>query len=177
MQASMAEQRPGPSGSRLPGHRIVAGILWALVLAALDQLLKVIMIRWLGPEQDAHRWELAGKYLAFHYVENRGAAFSILAGRTTLLSVLGILVAIGVVVMFRKELATNWKLQVAMILILGGAIGNLTDRIFRGYVVDFLSVGIWPKFNLADIWITLALATLAWVSFASDPSGAADHHT
>ena len=160
--------------TRLPPLRIAAGILWALVLAAVDQLVKLLMIAWLGPEQDSHRWELAGNLLAFHYIENDGAAFSILAGRTMLLTVLGIAVAIGVFATFRKELAHNWKLQLAMVLILGGAIGNLGDRIVRGYVVDYISVGIWPKFNLADVWISLALALLVWVSFESD---SADRHS
>jgi signal peptidase II len=174
MQVSMAEKVPH-AASGLPRQRIVRGVLWALVLAALDQLIKAAMIDWLGPDQDSHRWELAGKYLAFHYIENTGAAFSMFAGRTALLTVLGAVVAVGVFATFRKELAHSWKLQIAMMLILAGAIGNLTDRIVRGYVVDFMAVGIWPKFNFADVYITLALALLAWVSFESVPSEAADH--
>jgi signal peptidase II len=154
---------------------MLRGMLWALVLATIDQLVKAVMIDWLGPDRQSHRWELAGKYLAFHYIENTGAAFSMFAGRTALLTVLGVIVALGVFVTFRRELAYSWKLQIAMMLILAGAIGNLTDRVARGYVVDFMAVGIWPKFNLADVYITLALALLAWVSFESVPSDAADH--
>ena len=67
--------------------------------------------------------------------------------------------------MMRRELAGNRLLQLALILIGAGAIGNLADRIRLGYVVDFISVGDFPKFNMADSYITIAVIVIAWTSF------------
>lgn len=132
------------------------------------------MIQWLGPDATVHRWELAGPYLAFQYVENRGAAFGMLEGRTTLLIVLAIAVTIGFVVVIRRDIASDRLLQLALSLITAGAIGNLADRIRLGYVVDFIAIGTWPKFNLADSCITVAVVLLAWTSFISTPTSTSE---
>lgn len=157
------------SGHRFRGGMVGLGIVVVLTLVGIDQLLKYVMVEWLGPNATSHRWELAGKYLAFQYVENRGAAFGILAGRTMLLTILAVVVAIGFVVAIRQDLTRNRALRIAILLILAGAIGNLTDRLRLGYVIDFMAVGVWPKFNLADACISIALAILAWTSFFSKP--------
>jgi signal peptidase II len=153
---------------------IGTGLLIALVLAGVDQLLKRIMVDWLGPDATRHRWELAGKYLAFQYVENDGAAFGLLAGRTMLLIILAIVVASYFVVFMRRDLAHDRSMQLAIVLILAGATGNLIDRIRRGYVVDFAAIGVWPKFNFADACISIALILLAWSSFQA-PSHETSH--
>jgi signal peptidase II len=150
---------------RLTGKTIGTGLLVILVLAGLDQLLKRIIVDWLGPDATHHRWELAGRYLAFQYVENDGAAFGLLAGRTMLLIVLAVVVAGGFVATMRRDLAHDRRMQIAIVLILAGATGNLIDRIRLGYVVDFVAIGAWPKFNLADTCISVALILLAWSSF------------
>jgi signal peptidase II len=147
---------------------VIALALCALV--AIDQVTKLVIVEWLGPDAAKHRWELAGRYLAFQYVENHGAAFGILAGRTTLLIVLAVAVGIGFVAMLRKDLERNLPLQVALLLIIAGAIGNLADRIRYGYVVDFVAVGMWPKFNVADACITIAIGILAWTALFPSPA-------
>jgi signal peptidase II len=139
--------------------------IFLIAAVALDQVTKFAIVEWLGPGASSHRWELAGKYLALEYVENRGAAFSILEGQTTLLIILAIAVAVGFVALVRKELARSYPLQAALSLIVAGAIGNLADRIRLGHVVDFVAVGVWPKFNVADTCVTIAILILAWTSF------------
>lgn len=98
----------------------------------------------------------------FHitYVENRGAAFSILPNATWLF----VLISLGVVVVivrYRKRLTDPWG-QVALGLVLGGAVGNLLDRLRFGMVTDFLDFRIWPVFNVADSGIVVGAALLFW---------------
>lgn len=162
---------------KLEGRPIKTIVTWLsllIVLVASDQILKLIMISWLGPDATYHRWELAGRYLAFQYIENRGAAFGILEGQTGLLIILALVVAVGFVFTLRREIARNEQLQLALVLIAAGALGNLADRIRLGYVVDYIAIGSWPKFNIADICITLAVALLAWTSLTNNPTSTSE---
>jgi signal peptidase II len=150
-----------------------AGLAMAVVclfVIIVDQVAKAGIVAWIGPGQQSHRWELAGRLLALEYVENTGAAFGILAGRVWLLSVMAIVVGCGFLVAFRKELPENRLLQVGIGLILGGAIGNLIDRLRLGHVVDFIAAGTFPKFNVADSAISIGLALLAVAVFRDDIS-------
>ncbi len=142
---------------------LVGGIIGgtALAVTVADQATKALIVTWLGADQTVQRWELAGAWLAFEYVENTGAAFGILAGQVWLLSLLAAAVAFGFLVAFRKELPRSHWLRLSVSLIMGGGVGNLVDRLRLGYVVDFLAVGAWPKFNLADSAITIGLMLLA----------------
>ena len=88
-------------------------------------------------------------------VHNTGAGFGILQNQTFMLGILSALVAIAVIFFYRKIPQEKWP-QVLWALFLGGVIGNLIDRIFRGYVIDFIEVGFWPAFNIADAAISIA---------------------
>lgn len=151
-------------------HRHVAWSIGAIAFLAVvvDQVTKALIVAWIGPDQDTHRWEVAGRLFAFQYVENTGAAFGILAGRIWLLSILALVVAVGFLAAFWKELPFNGILRWSVGLILGGAIGNLVDRVRLGHVVDFIAVGDWPKFNIADSAITLGLMLMAITAFRED---------
>jgi signal peptidase II len=139
-----------------------------LVIVVLDQILKFIFSSWLGPEAETHRWELAGNVLAFEYLENRGAAFGILPERTGLLTALSILIAgFGVTLMWR-EARSHPLTAIAIGMVVGGAIGNIVDRVRLGYVVDFIAVGTFPKFNLADSMITIGVLLLIWSSIQDE---------
>ena len=146
---------------------------WRVMLVAMaatlvaDQLSKWIVIETLGRDAPRHRWELAGRYLALEYVENTGAAFGLFAGRVWLLSLIAITVSVLVVYLLRG--ARHDPLQsVALGLVAGGALGNIVDRVRLNHVTDFLAVGIWPKFNLADAAITVGLVLIAWSMLHED---------
>ncbi len=105
---------------------------------------------------------MLGDLLEVRYVENRGAAFGMLRGEAMILSLLAISLTVGLLIYF-------WRLEGAPVatiagvgLIAGGAVGNLADRLRMGFVVDFISVGAWPTFNLADSAITIGVASLAF---------------
>lgn len=135
-------------------------LLLPVAIVVLDQLTKAVISDWLGPGAGAHRWEMAGRALAFEYLENRGAAFGILPEQTGLLAALSILISgFGLVVMWR-EARHHPLTAIAIGMIVGGAVGNIVDRLRLGYVVDFVAVGTWPKFNLADSMISIGVVVL-----------------
>jgi len=146
----------------------ISAIMVAVVV--LDQMTKMLVVAWIGPDQPSHRWEIAGPWLAFEYIENTGAAFGMLAGRVWLLSILAIVVAAGFVLVFRSSLPHSAWLRLSLGLVIGGGIGNFLDRLRLGYVIDFLAIGIWPKFNLADSAITIGLVVLALIALREETS-------
>lgn len=97
------------------------------------------------------------------YVVNTGAAFGLLPNYSLFLVLIAFLV-IGMVLIYQRYLpARSFLVQVALGLQLGGAVGNLVDRLRYGYVIDFIDVRVWPVFNLADFSISLGVALLAYV--------------
>lgn len=131
-------------------------VLVALVVLAADILTKVSVVATLNPD---HPVRLLGGALYLTIIRNTGAAFHLGAGYTVVLAVIALAV-IAVIVRFAGRLrSAPWA--VALGLVLGGAAGNLVDRLFRapgpmrGAVVDFLSLfdpygRVWPIFNVAD---------------------------
>ncbi len=109
---------------------------------------------------DGHPRQVIGELLQFRLTRNPGAAFSTGTGYTVLLTVIAVVV-IGVCIALAGRLASRpWA--VALGLLLGGALGNVTDRLLRepgplrGHVVDFLELPHWPIFNVADSAISVA---------------------
>lgn len=129
-------------------------------MVVLDQLSKAWAVAALADRP----LSLVGATVQLRLARNTGGAFSILPGSTSLLSVL----ALGVVVLVARAWwrSPDSASALALGLVLGGAIGNLADRLFRepgglaGAVVDFVKVGWWPTFNLADSAITLGVAVI-----------------
>lgn len=159
---------PEPTSPPRTGPRwsAISAIAGCVLLS--DQVLKWAMTAWIGPDAPRHRIELAGNLLAFDYVENRGAAFGILAGQPFLLVLFAALAIALFAGMLRSTLRTHPLVPVAVGLVLGGAIGNVLDRIRIGYVVDFIAVGSFPRFNIADSAITIGLILLAWTAIRDE---------
>ena len=100
-------------------------------------------------------------FLNFTLVHNRGAAFGVFQNQLFLFILISIIAIALIFYNLRyKENSTIFKLSLS--LILGGAIGNLIDRLRYGFVIDFLDLRIWPVFNLADSVITIAALLLTW---------------
>ena len=98
-------------------------------------------------------------------VFNKGAAFGILQGRTTLLIYIGIIFILVFFLLMKNENKNNLCFFIASGLIIGGAVSNLCDRIFLGFVVDYIDLRIWPVFNLSDSGITVGAGLLLWQSY------------
>lgn len=129
-------------------------ILTIILLVTVDQLLKIIMEVWLQPI-GAH--PMIEGFLEFRYVQNTGAAFGVMENRTWLLAAVSVvIIAVGVYFICSGKL-NNPLYSATAILVIAGGIGNLIDRIFRHYVVDFIATQFidFPVFNFADILITV----------------------
>jgi signal peptidase II len=115
-----------------------------------------------------------GDYLRFTYVENRGAAFGLLQDQTAFFVFVGVLVVGVIAASYRYLPRSGFRLHLALGLQLGGAIGNLIDRIRQGYVVDFVDFGYhsnwWPVFNVADSAIVVGVALLALNALSPAPN-------
>ncbi len=137
----------------------IAVALAALVLA-LDQATKAIVQRGLGPGSDRSVVPIVGDWILLEYAQNRGVAFGVLGAWPNIAPVLAPLILLGVVVYaLRRGLRGSWLVTGAG-LVVGGAVGNLLDRARFGYVIDFIAVGPWPNFNVADSAISVGVACL-----------------
>ncbi|HHW54179.1 MAG: signal peptidase II [bacterium] len=109
----------------------------------------------------------------FHltYVQNTGAAFGFLRGKTLFFIVVAVLV-LGFIIFLAPRLSREKPLLGLVFgLLLGGALGNLIDRIRFGYVIDFLDFRVWPVFNIADMAIVVGVCFLIWEIWFRTPEG------
>ncbi|MBO5060852.1 MAG: signal peptidase II [Clostridia bacterium] len=137
-------------------------LVWIIIAAAvvgIDQLAKVLVAANLSATDCIH--VIPGLF-DFVYVKNTGAAFSILSDNTALLGVISVFFCIGVIVYWYMMKPKHKLLRLSVTLLFAGALGNAIDRIFRGFVVDFISTAFmtFPVFNIADIAITVGAALL-----------------
>ncbi|WP_327140941.1 signal peptidase II [Nocardia sp. NBC_01327] len=176
--ASAADPDPSaePETSARP-LRLRILLLVAVVALGLDLLTKTIVVAKLTPGDPVY---LIGQSVRFALVRNPGAAFSMATGMTWLLTLVAAAVVIGVVRIGRTMRSLPWA--VGLGLVLGGALGNLIDRLFRapgplqGHVVDFVAVGWWPVFNVADSAIVCgAVLLVALTVFGFEPDGTRMH--
>jgi signal peptidase II len=152
-----------PSAGAAGGRRGLVGLfaVVGVLVLGLDQLTKVLALHHLTPGEPVN---VVGSLLKFNLIRNPGAAFSLGSNLTPVISAIQIIVAVGVVYLSRKLGSVGWA--VAFGLLFGGAIGNITDRVFRepspfhGHVVDFLQTPHWAIFNVADMAVTSAAILL-----------------
>jgi signal peptidase II len=145
---------------------LVAGI--ALLVFALDRITKI----WVEENIPLHEGrQVVGEYVRIVHTQNTGAAFGLLPERTTLLSVLSVLAVLAIVYYYRQFANSSPVITATLGMQLGGAFGNLLDRVTQGYVVDFVDVGLVPgprfwAFNVADSSIVvgiLVVTLLLWL--------------
>lgn len=139
---------------------ITYGVAAAVVGA--DQLSKYLVVRNLAGKPPVR---LIGSVVELRYATNSGGAFSLLTGAPVFFALMAVAVIGGILYAGRR--ARGLPVQVALGLLLGGAVGNLLDRLLRGEVplrgevVDFIKIGWWPVFNLADSCIVIGGLLLA----------------
>ncbi len=152
--STQPDSQPGSGPTSLFRDKILLGtVLGAFVL---DQVSKRIITAWLDLGES---WPSEG-FFRITYGTNSGTAFGLFPNHTTLLIVVS-LVAIGFLFYFyRAHAMPSLVLRFAIGLQLGGAFGNLIDRVLNGKVVDFIDVGPWPIFNLADSSIVVGIFIL-----------------
>ncbi|MGN6242696.1 MAG: signal peptidase II [Motilibacteraceae bacterium] len=144
------------------GRRVAVLVGVAVLVYVIDQVTKVIAAHELAGREPV---VLLGGLLKLTLVRNPGAAFGIAGGATIIFSVVAVVVAVAILRTAPRLRSTPWA--VALGLLLGGAMGNLTDRLvrdpapLRGRVVDFLELPHWPVFNGADSAIVCGAVLIA----------------
>ncbi|WP_245549861.1 signal peptidase II [Gordonia effusa] len=152
-------------------------LLIAVVVLAVDIATKSLAVAHIDP---ADPISIIGDTVTLTLLRNSGAAFSMATGYTWVLTIIALVVVV-VIVRFSARLRSGWWM-LGLGLVLGGALGNLVDRIFRspgplrGYVVDFVSVGWWPVFNVADSAVVcgavlLVVLTIIGIEFDGTRTG------
>jgi signal peptidase II len=146
-------------------RRAPAWFLWTLAGAVFlcDWLSK----RWvLGAFSEVHTREILGDFVRFSFVRNTGVAFGLFSGGGLRLSWVSLVALVAVLWLAFRPTSRRWPHAVSLGLILGGAVGNLFDRLRYGSVIDFIDVGVgglrWWVFNLADAAITVGV--LLWAA-------------
>jgi signal peptidase II len=167
MQATRGASLTRDADERTAGGRRRVGVLFAVAatVVVLDQLTKIMAVAWLD---DGRVVEVVGGVLQLRLVRNPGAAFSVATNMTVVLAIVAAAVVVVILRISRRLRSGPWA--VALGGLLGGAIGNLIDRVFRepsplrGHVVDFLELPNWPVFNVADSAIVGAAVLVALLS-------------
>jgi len=135
----------------------------AIIVILLDQLTKWLVVKNMELGEKISIWD---PYIGLLSHRNRGAAWGMLEGQMWLFYVVTLLVVVGIIYFFQKEGKTNRLFAISLMFLLGGAIGNFIDRIWRKEVVDFVDVLIpvinydFPIFNVADAALTIGVVLI-----------------
>ncbi len=155
--------------------------LLAGAVIALDQWSKYYVRETLAKGEIWSPWEWLTPYARIVHWDNSGVAFGLFQGRGQIFMILAIIIAVIIIYYYPRIAAHDWVLKVAMGLQLGGAIGNLIDRVlFDGRVTDFISVGDFPVFNVADAGISVGVAVLligVWIQEQHEKKNDAEQST
>lgn len=127
-------------------------LIWILGIVILDQLIKVVVIKTIAPQQIV---PIIQGVINLTYVRNPGGAFGILSGYGFWVTIVTLVVSFSLLLMLFFGDIKDGLVRVGLTIIIGGAGGNLIDRLMRGYVVDFIDFRMFPVFNLADVAIVI----------------------
>jgi signal peptidase II len=144
---------------------VIALWLAALVVLVADQLTKSIVLHALAPNES--RVAIA-HVLWWTYVQNTHGAFGLFGDSAALLIVMAIIVLGIFWIAFREAARHSLLVRIAFGAIVGGAIGNIVDRLHYHFVIDFIDLRWWPVFNIADSCITIGVAALVLASLRRD---------
>ena len=158
------ERQAGPVAEEFGPRRFRFDILFALIavtVLVIDQITKTIVRNSLDYGE---AWPNEDWLVKIVHVSNSGAAFGILQGQTFFLVATSLVGIAAIVLYYMFPPMEHGALRIALALQLGGAAGNLSDRIRTGEVTDFIDFRVWPVFNLADTAIVLGALALAFSS-------------
>lgn len=138
------------------------GFLFLIAAAVIiaDQLTKALIRQNLALGEAWAPIPAIGDFFRFLYWQNRGAAFGTLQNAGPVLTVVRIAIAIFIIVFYQKAEIKDTLMKVALSLMLGGAVGNLIDQFSLGFVTDFIAVGRYPIFNVADSCVTIGVGLM-----------------
>ena len=144
---------------RTPIYRDWTLLQLAALALALDQLTKFVARQTLDLH---HSWPLTG-FFRFTHIHNTGSAFGLFQDQNLPLLFVSLVGVVVLAYIYQSQDQPTRLLRTSIALMLGGALGNLIDRIHQGHVTDFIDVGPWPVFNLADSAIVVGLIMMGWM--------------
>jgi signal peptidase II len=161
LQIPLPQKRPDENAVDFPSalRRYAPLILVAAMVFVVDQWTKASISAYV----DAHGgtpFEVLGGKVLIDLVHNTGAAFGLFPNQTILFVVVAVVIVTALIVSYRRLARGPIWLRIGLGLVLGGALGNLSDRVRLGYVIDFVDVRWWPVFNLADSCIVAGVLIL-----------------
>jgi len=141
-----------------------AMLITAVLSVSLDQLTKYMVRKTVAPNNETIK--VISGYFEINYAENTGAAFGMFRGQNSVFIVVSSIAICFIFVYYRQFKESTW-MKISLGLLLGGALGNLIDRVIFQYVTDFISVRVWllgwrlwPSFNIADASVCIGAAML-----------------
>lgn len=147
----------------LPTILIIAAFVFGL-----DQATKYWVVQNIPVQTSWSFFPTLAKIFQFTFVTNTGAAFGMFPQLGGIFMIIAIVVIASIVVFYHHLPTYNSWVRLSLGLQLGGALGNLVDRVTRGYVVDFVDIGFWPIFNVADLSIVLGVTILAYYLWSEE---------
>lgn len=154
--------------------RLTTGYRWVLLLGVafliflLDRWSKYLVLRHLRWGESWNPITSLKRLVSLTLVTNTGGVFGLLPDLGTFFAIVAIIVVI-VILLYERYIPTDqpW-LRIALGMQLGGATGNLVDRLHYGHVIDFIDFKVWPVFNLADSALVVGVSILAFIFWRSD---------
>ncbi len=141
--------------------RLYAELLgFAALIIALDQWTKWLVRTRLPIGEAWSPWDWLMPIARIYHIQNTGAAFGMFQNGNLVFSILAMVVSVVILYYYPRVQHEEWFLRLALVLQFAGAVGNLIDRLYQGYVTDFISVGTFFIFNVADSSISIGVAVL-----------------
>ncbi len=131
---------------------IMSYLIWILGILIVDQSTKAIVVKTLPPHQSV---SVIQGFLNFTHVRNPGGAFGILRNYGSWVAIVTLIISLTLILMLLFAEFKDSVMKVGLAVIVGGALGNLIDRLRWGYVIDFFDFWMIPVFNLADLAIVI----------------------
>lgn len=151
---------PRRPASAMPGWLLFPALI--LLIIAVDQSSKILVVSRLDLYQTYQPIPALSHLFTFTFITNSGAAFGLFPDNSLIFAGIAILVAAAIILYFRRIPRGEWLLRTSLAMQLGGALGNLIDRVRLGYVIDFVDFRAWPVFNFADTFIVVGVLLLAY---------------
>jgi len=145
----------------LKNKRVLIFSIISIMLIVIDQIIKLWSFNSL---RMGNSITIISNILELDYLENRGAAFGIFQGNVVALAIISIMIMVIIIVYMVKNKIKNQIFLLALIFIISGGIGNLIDRIFRGFVIDYIELLFikFPVFNMADVYVFLGAILISY---------------
>ena len=134
----------------------------AVLILVIDQISKLAVMTSLRPGESWNPVAALERWVSLTYVTNTGAAFGLFPDYGVVFMVAAVVVIVTIIFYYRHLPGEQWLVQASLGLQLGGALGNLLDRLQHGHVIDFIDFKIWPVFNVADSSVFVGVVILAF---------------